>query len=157
MDEFPSQEDDYSTGISPSRITSPRSIGKVGSPAGKEANADQFYFWIDRTALVEATQIVRTESVIAGKRFAFYALVEQVYRESDKSSMMDEWGATNGNADEETNFQTGGFAYASARILRAYPPVFTPPLEQSRVYLCNETEAGIAYGADENEAPLTLV
>lgn len=132
------------------------SIGRVGSPAGKEANADQFFFWIDRNALVEATQIVRTESVIAGKHFVFYALVEQVYRESDKSSMMDEWGATSGNADEDINFQSGGFAYASARILRTQPPVFTPPLERSKVYLCSDQEAGLAYGADENEAPLTL-
>lgn len=156
MDEILSLNSIDPMDVDPSSVTSAHSIGKVGSPAGKEANVDQFFFWIDRSSLVESTQIVRTQSVIAGKLFTFYALVEQVYRESDKSSMMDEWGATSGNADEDSNFQSGGFAYASARILRTQPPVFTPPLEQSRVYLCNEQEAGLAYGADENEAPLTL-
>ena len=156
MDELLSQNYADPMDMNPNGYNAVHSIGRVGSPAGKEANADQFYFWVDRNELVEVTQIVRTESIIAGKRFVFYALVEQVYRESDKSSMMDEWGATSGNADEDSNFQTGGFAYASARILRAQPPVFTPPLEQSRVYLCSDQEAGLAYGADENEAPLTL-
>src|SRR5690606_37021316 len=55
-----------------------------------------------------------------------------------------------------STFVGEGVTYASARILRADPPVFTPPLEQSKVYVCNDEEAGLAYGADENEAPLAL-
>lgn len=134
----------------------PRAIGKVGSPSGKEATSDQFYFWVDRNALVEVTQIVHTSSVIGGQDFTFYALVEQVYRVSDKSNIADEWGATDGNSEEDSTFVSQGVTYASARILRADPPVFTPPLEQSKVYVCNDEEAGLAYGADENEAPLAL-
>jgi len=131
-------------------------IGKVGSPSGKEATSDQFYFWVDRNALVESTQIIRTSSIISGQEFRFYALVEQVYRVSDKANIADEWGATDGNSEEDATFNGQGVTYASARILRADPPVFTPPLEQSKVYVCSEEEAGLAYGSDENEAPLTL-
>ena len=131
-------------------------IGKVGSPSGKEATSDQFYFWVDRNALVESTQIIRTSSIIGGQEFRFFALVEQVYRVSDKANIADEWGATDGNSEEEATFNGQGVTYASARILRADPPVFTPPLEQSKVYVCSDDEAGLAYGSDENEAPLTL-
>lgn len=131
-------------------------IGKVGSPSGKEATSDQFYFWVDRNALVESTQIVRTSSIIGGQEFRFFALVEQVYRVSDKANISDEWGATDGNSNEDSTFNGQGVTYASARILRADPPVFTPPLEQSKVYVCSEEETGLAYGSDENEAPLTL-
>jgi hypothetical protein len=131
-------------------------IGKVGSPSGKEATSDQFYFWVDRNALVESTQIIRTSSIIGGQEFRFFALVEQVYRVSDKANIADEWGATDGNSEEEATFNGQGVTYASARILRADPAVFTPPLEQSKVYVCNDDEAGLAYGSDENEAPLTL-
>jgi len=131
-------------------------IGKVGSPSGKEATSDQFYFWVDRNALVESTQIIRTSSIIGGQEFRFFALVEQVFRVSDKANITDEWGATDGNSEEEANFNSQGVTYASARILRADPPVYTPPLEQSKVYVCDEKEAGLAYGSDENEAPLTL-
>ncbi len=133
-----------------------RAIGKVGSPSGKEATSDQFYFWVDRTALVEATQIVHTSSNIGGQEFRFFAIVEQVYRVSDKANIADEWGATDGNSEEDATFNGQGVTYASARILRADPPVFTPPLEQSKVYVCNDEETGLAYGSDENEAPLTL-
>jgi len=133
-----------------------RAIGKVGSPSGKEATSDQFYFWVDRNALVESTQIVRTSSNIGGQEFRFFGLVEQVYRVSDKANISDEWGATDGNSEEDATFNGQGVTYASARILRADPPVFTPPLEQSKVYVCGEDEAGLAYGSDENEAPLTL-
>ena len=131
-------------------------IGKVGSPAGKEATSDQFYFWVDRTALVEVTQIVRTTSVIGGQIFTFYALVEQTYRVSDKSNIADEFGATDGNSEEETTLKPEGVSYASARILRTIPNVFTAPLEQSKVYVCTDQETELAYGADENGVPLTL-
>jgi len=66
-------------------------IGKVGSPSGKEATSDQFYFWVDRNALVESTQIIRTSSIIGGQEFRFFALVEQVFRVSDKANITDEW------------------------------------------------------------------
>lgn len=131
-------------------------IGKVGSPLGSEATSDQFFFWLDRNALVEATQIVRTESLIGGEAYQFYAFVDQVYRVSDKANIFDEWAITDGNSDEDPMFTPQGVTYASARILRTQPNVFTPPLEQSKVFLCNEEEAALAYGADENEAPLSI-
>jgi uncharacterized protein len=136
--------------------TIPHAIGKVGSPSGKEATSDQFYFWVDRNSLVEVTQIVRTSSVISGQTYTFYALVEQTFRVSDKSNIADEYGSTDGNSEEETTLKPEGVSYASARILRTMPNVFTAPLEQSKVYLCTDAETELAYGADENGVSLTL-
>ncbi|MDD5368542.1 MAG: ATP-binding protein [Anaerolineaceae bacterium] len=131
-------------------------IGRVASPASKEATADQFYFWVDRGALVENTQIIRTECVIGGRSFTFYAVVDQVFRVARQKNMSEARDVTDGNAQEEPPFESNGVTYASARILRTIPDVFTPPLDQSRVYLCNEIEAERAYGSDENKSPMSI-
>lgn len=134
----------------------PQVIGQVASPTSKEATADQFFFWVDRDALVENTQIVRTESIIGGQTFTFYAVVEQVFRVSRLKNMGEAQDTTDGDAGEEPPFNSDGVTYALARILRTEPAVYTPPLDQSKVYLCNEEEAGKSYGIDENEQPLTV-
>ena len=131
-------------------------IGRVASPYGKEATADQFYFWVDREEMVENTQIVRTESEIGHKPYTFYAVVEQVYRVSRQRDMGEAVDVNDGDAHSEPPFDSDGVTYALARILRTVPEVFTPPLDRNRVYLCNEIEAGLSYGADENVHPLAI-
>lgn len=131
-------------------------IGKVASPTSKEATADQFYFWVDREALVENTQIVRTQSQIGGQTYTFFAVVEQVFRVSRLASMGEAMDQTDGVAGEEPILNSAGVTYALARVLRTEPPVYTPPLDQSMVYLCNKEEAGKSYGSDENAQPLVV-
>jgi uncharacterized protein len=134
----------------------PTVIGRVASPAGKEATADEFYFWVDRDELVENTQIVRTDSLIGGRLFTFYSVVQQVYRVGREKNMGEAQDVTDGVAQEEPPFNTAGVTYALARILRTEPAVYTPPIDQSKVYLCSEEEAGKSYGSDENEQPLAV-
>ena len=131
-------------------VTTSPAIGRVASPAGKEATADQFYFWVDRSQMVENTQIIRTESLVGGETYTFYAVVEQVYRVSRQRDMGEALDVNDGDAASEPPFNSDGITYALARILRTIPAVFTPPLDRSCVYLCNEEEAGQSYGADEN-------
>jgi hypothetical protein len=59
-----------------------------------------------------------------------------------------------GDANSEPPFNSDGITYALARILRTEPEVYAPPLDRSRVYLCNDVEAERSYGADENSNPL---
>ncbi len=129
-------------------------IGRVASPSGKEATADQFYFWVDREQMVENTQIIRTESQIGGNSYTFYAVVEQVYRISRQRDMGEAVDVNDGDANSEPPFNSDGITYALARILRTEPEVYAPPLDRSRVYLCNDVEAERSYGADENSNPL---
>ncbi|MCL4559888.1 MAG: ATP-binding protein [Chloroflexi bacterium] len=131
-------------------------IGRVASPSGKEATADQFYFWVDREQMVENTQIIRTASQIGGTTYTFYAVVEQVYRISRQRDMGEAVDVNDGDANSEPPFNSDGITYALARILRTEPEVFTPPMDRSRVYLCNETETEKSYGADENPNPLSV-
>ncbi len=160
-------EDDVATDIEQSAALSQRRgvmtradgricIGRVGAPADKEATAEQFYFWFPEAALVEKTQIVTCESEIAGQPFTFYALVDEVRRQSRKRSMSDEQGEADGDLTYEPPFASEGFTYASASILKTEPPVLIPPRERSDVLLAGEAEAGIAYGADEMERPLKI-
>ena len=137
-------------------LTASPAIGRVASPAGKEATADQFYFWVDRSQMVENTQIIRTESHVGGETYTFYAVVEQVYRVSRQQNMGEAADVNDGDAASEPPFNSDGITYALARILRTMPAVFTPPLDRSCVYLCNEEEAGLSYGADENRVPLAV-
>jgi uncharacterized protein len=133
-----------------------RVIGKVASPPQKESTSDKFYFWVRRGELVEKTQIIRTESLIGGQPIQFYALVDEVYRQSRKSSIGEEFDAFDGDVTYEPEFRAEGVTYASATILRTQPAVLTPPLEQSSVFLGGEAEARLAYGADEIENPLAI-
>lgn len=131
-------------------------IGRVASPPQKEATSDQFYFWVDRNVLVERTQIIRASSNIGGQPIEFYAVVDQVYRQSRKRNMGEESDENDGEAYVESPFESEGVTYAAANILRTDPPVYTPPLDKSPVFLCNEQEAGFAYGSDEIDRPLLV-
>lgn len=139
-----------SAGVNSTRIC----IGRVGAPPQKEATSTSFYFWIPRDRLVETTQLVTCESEIAGRTYAFHALVTEVYRQSRKRSMGNEVDEADGNVQYQPPFANDGFTYAAASILRA--PVFTPPQERSPVYLANEEEARISYGSEDIAAGRSL-
>lgn len=129
-------------------------IGRVGAPQPQEATSDQFCFWIPPNVLVEKTQLVTCESVIAGKTYKFYAIVDEVRRQSRKRNMGHEVDESDGDVDYEPPFKSEGFTYAVASILRT--EVLTPPRERSEVFLAEQEEAFVAYGADEIDRPLRV-
>lgn len=133
-----------------------RVIGKVASPPQRESTADQFYFWVQRGELVERTQIIRTESQIGGKTVQFFALVDEVYRQSRKRDIGEEYDAFDGDVTYTSQFGAEGVTFATASILATTPAVQTPPLEYSAVYLGGQREASVAYGADEIDHRLTV-
>jgi hypothetical protein len=127
----------------------PRTIGKVASPIRHESTSTLFYFWVPRNTLVEKTQLVRTESVIGGQPLRFYGKVEEVFRRSRQNSIDAEYDVFDGDPDYQPPFGAEGLTFATVTILRIEPPVYTPPLEQSPVYLGDETDAAIAYSYAE--------
>jgi uncharacterized protein len=131
-------------------------IGKVASPPRRESTSDEFHFWVKRGELVEKTQIVRTESRIGGETIEFYAIVEEVYRQSRKRDIGEEFDAFDGDVDYQPEFQSEGVTFATASILRTNPPLLAPPLEQNSVYLGSEQDAQLAYRFDEIEHPLPV-
>ena len=131
-------------------------IGKVASPPRRESTSDEFHFWVKRGELVEKTQIVKTESRIGNKTIEFYAIVEEVYRQSRKRDISEEFDAFDGDVDYQPEFQSEGITFATASILRTNPPLLAPPLEQSSVYLGSEDDAQLAYRFDEIEHPLPV-
>ena len=133
-----------------------RVIGKVASPPRRESTSDEFHFWVKRGELVEKTQIVKTESRIGDKTIEFYAIVEEVYRQSRKRDIGEEFDAFDGDVDYQPEFQSEGVTFATASILRTNPPLLAPPLEQSSVYLGIEEDAQLAYRFDEIKNPLTV-
>jgi len=131
-------------------------IGKVASPPKHEATSEEFYFWVAPGALVEKSQIVRTACRIADKDLVFYGLVREVYRQSRQKDLGEEYDRHDGDISYQPPFDSPGFTYAAATILRTEPPLMTPPKEGSDVFLGGEQEAFIAYGADEIENPLRV-
>lgn len=131
-------------------------IGKVASPPRLESTSDEFYFWVKRGELVEKTQIVKTESYVGNQTIEFYAIVEEVSRQSRKQDIGEEFDAFDGDVDYQPEFQSEGVTFGKASILRTHPPLLTPPLEQSSVYLGSEEDAQLAYRFDEIEQPLTV-
>ncbi len=131
-------------------------IGKVASPPQKEATSEQFHFWIPPDQVVEKTQIVRVDSSVGGRSVRFYGIVDEVYRQSRKRHMSEEYDTFDGDVDYQPPLRSGGVSYAMATILRADPPVLAPPMEESPVVLGARAEAMRAFGADEVEHPLVL-
>lgn len=131
-------------------------IGRVAAPPRQEATSGQFYFWVPPNALVEKTQLVVAESEIAGRRYTFYAIVDEVFRASRKRSMGHEVDEADSDLSVVPPFESEGYTYASAAILRTQPAVLVPPRERSDVLLANPQEAGIAYSADEIERALAV-
>ena len=131
-------------------------IGKVASPPRRESTSDEFHFWLKRGELVEKTQIVKTESRTGNETIEFYAIVEEVYRQSRKRDIGEEFDAFDGDVNYQPEFQSEGVTFATASILRTNPPLLAPPLEQSSVYLGSEDDAQLAYRFDEIENPLPV-
>ncbi|MDJ0635545.1 MAG: ATP-binding protein [Xenococcaceae cyanobacterium MO_188.B29] len=138
------------------RATTSQIIGKVASPPRRESTSDEFHFWVKRGELVEKTQIVKTESRIGDKTIEFYAIVEEVYRQSRKRDIGEEFDAFDGDVNYQPEFHSEGVTFATASILRTNPPLLAPPLEQSSVYLGSEDDAQLAYRFDEIKNPLPV-
>src|SRR5262245_44015913 len=116
-------------------------IGKVASPPQKEATSEHFHFWIPPDRLREKTQIDRAHSAVGDRSVRFYAIVDEVYRQSRKRHMSEEYDAFDGDVGYEHPLHAGGVSYAMATILRADPPILAPPTEESPVHLGAEEEA----------------
>lgn len=48
-----------------------RPVGMIASPFGQEATTGRFYFWVERQALVEKTQLVRAACQVAGQEITY--------------------------------------------------------------------------------------
>jgi hypothetical protein len=131
-------------------------IGRVAAPPRQEATSGQFYFWVPPDALVERTQLVVAESEFAGRRYTFFAIVDEVFRASRNRSMGHAVDEADNDLSFEPPFESEGYTYASATILRTQPAVLVPPRERSDVLLANPHEASIAYSADEIEHALAV-
>jgi hypothetical protein len=131
-------------------------IGRVGAPPRQEATSSAFHFWIPEEAVVEATQIVTTESVVGGKIITFYGLIEEVHRWSRRRDMGHESDEFDGDLSATPDFETEGITYADVAILRAEPLLLTPPRERSPVRIATGDDGMKAYGMDRMQNPLTI-
>jgi len=124
-------------------------LGRVASPLRNESTSSRFFFWVPRDRIVEKTHLVWTESLFDEQAVRYFGVVEEVYRRSRKQSMSEEVDTFDGDLDYHPPFAIEGVTFAEVSILTYEPPIFTPPLEQSRVFLSGAVEAARAYGFDE--------
>lgn len=123
-------------------------LGRVAAPPECESTSGEFYFWVHRDKGVERTQIVRTESVVAGRTVRYVGVVQEVYRRSRQRDVGEEAARYDGRTGERPPFDSEGVTYAKVSILRTEPVAHTPPTEESSVFLADEGDAGKGYGTD---------
>lgn len=123
-------------------------LGRVAAPPEHEATSGGFYFWVDRQRTVERTQIVTTQSEVAGRSVRFVGIVQEVYRRSRQKDVGEESARFDGRAGEQPPFASEGVTYAEVAILRTDPVAHTPPKEESEVFLATAADAGRGYGLD---------
>jgi uncharacterized protein len=124
------------------------SLGRVAAPPEHESTSGVFYFWVDRDQSVERTQIVSTQSTVAGRDVKFIGIVQEVYRRSRQKDVGEEAARFDSRTSEQPPFESEGVTYAEAAILRTDPVAHTPPTEESEVFLAGPLEAGRGYGID---------
>lgn len=139
-----------------SPVATPAAVGKVGSPPRRESTSEEFYFWVAPGTLLEKSQIVRTESEVAGQRLRFWGIIREVFRQSRQTDMAEEFDRHDGDVAYRPPYDAPGFTYAAVTILRTEPAVLAPPLEGSDVFLGGEADARMAYAADEIDNPLAV-
>lgn len=134
----------------------PTALGRVAAPPDHESTSGTFYFWVDRDRGVERTQIVSTESTVAGRVVRFVGVVQEVYRRSRQRDIGEEAARFDGRTAEWPPFDSDGVTYAEVAILRTDPVAHTPPVEQSVVRLATADEAARGYGLDRMRQRLDI-
>ena len=124
-------------------------LGRVATPAEHESTTGTFYFWVDRNAVVERTQIVSTKATVGTRNVTYIGLVQEVYRRSRQKDIGEESARYDGRTAESPMFESEGTTYAEVAILRTSPVAHTPPKEEAAVYLATEEEAKQGYGLDK--------
>jgi uncharacterized protein len=134
----------------PQPMGDPRALGKVAAPPNKESTSEHFYFWVEREKLAERTQIIHTECQLGDRDtpVKFIGLVEEVYRQSRQRDMGEEVDRHDGQVRANPPFNSEGFTYAKATILRTDPVTHAPPTEECTVRLGGALEAQQGYGID---------
>ena len=147
-DDMPGHE----THVTPSPL-----LGRVATPPGLEATADEFGFWVPEGVPVEVTQLVRaTASFPSVGKVEFYGVVEGVSRRSRRKDVLEERDRYDGSPDTAITVESLGVTYAKARILATQPALLTPPREESPVMLASADDASVAYGVADMVEPLAI-
>jgi hypothetical protein len=131
-------------------------LGRVAAPSGLESTSSHFYFWVDRSQVVERTQIVTARSELAGRTVTFIGVVQEVSRRSHQRDVAEEAARYDGQVSTEVPFRSEGVTYAEVAILRTEPVVHAPPTEETEVFLATPAEAAQGYGVDRMGEPLPV-
>jgi uncharacterized protein len=132
-------------------------VGKVAAPPKQEATSKEFYFWAKRHQTVESGQLVYTDTNFGGLNFRTYGITSEVYRQSRKRDMSEEFDQYDGDTNYTPPFNPDGITFASVSTLRTIPPLQSPPIEGNPVFLGGEDEFQIAYNLDDTDDEKRLV
>jgi DNA helicase HerA-like ATPase len=135
-------------------LASDEVIGRIGAPAGHEANSSEFFFWSKEDSTVEKTQLVRVETQIGSSHVDLYGLVTEVFRRSRMRSMLEESDRFDAQPLDDVAIESRGVTYAQVRVLATVPNLLAPPREDSQVRPAVEEHARIAYGINQMGNPL---
>ncbi|MCY7374869.1 MAG: hypothetical protein LH472_02715, partial [Pyrinomonadaceae bacterium] len=65
-------------------------VGRIAAPNRFEATSSEFYFWIKRGKTLEENQIIFSKSDINGEEITFYAVIDEIRRNSRRADMTEE-------------------------------------------------------------------
>ena len=136
-------------------------LGLVSTSLASESTQDEFYFWVDRRRLAEATQLVRVTMPLPAEDprvrelgqdyITVVGVIEEVRRQSESRSLGADHARYSGQVEESPILPPTGFTYARCRVLNMQPLLFVPLTEGLPVFLANEDEAGRGYGYPDME------
>ena len=141
--------------------TSQQKLGLISTAFGVESSQSEFYFWADRSSVLESGQIVYARQALPLNNnlgiteMTVYGVIEKVSRLSSSRSIEADMRERDGDAGQQRLWPRGsgtertGTTYAYCRVIGIEPNILTPLHEDTEVFLAGEQEAGQGYGYPE--------
>lgn len=128
-------------------------IGKVSATEKNPATVDDFYFWTDKKEILSPFDIVKLEHL---ENSISYAEVQEINHVTDATSHFASYISSDfGSKDNDIgNMNRLGMNYVKARIIHNTKNIYTPVLDSTQVFLCNEQDICTALGLDNVKNPI---
>ena len=131
-------------------------IGKVSATESCPSTIDEFYFWTDKKQILSPFDIVKVEHECDS---VTYGVIEEISHVTDAPShftsyISSDFGDT---SDFVGNMNRLGMNYVKVRVSCNTRNIYTPVLNDRRVFLCDEEDVKIALGLSEKDVQNPLV
>ncbi|MBW9146574.1 ATP-binding protein [Clostridium sp. CM027] len=127
-------------------------IGRVIATEKIPTTMDDFYFWTDKSLILNPFDVVKVEHVNKSNTFA---VIEEISHITDCASFLSNFISSDfGDVNANEGTYRIGMNYVKAKVVGNDKNIFIPVQSSAKVHLANKDEVSIALGLDKIKNPL---